>query len=107
VRPFRRDAALFVAVQTDATRSNSLPHRQLRARTVTSSEAAIASVSPFGVDVADVGGGRRAARAEQKDALPSIVPVLAAVLPQLDRSRCAPGTRRETIFSGFARLGGP
>jgi hypothetical protein len=55
--PFRCDPALFVAAQTVATRSNSLPRRQLRARTVTSSEAAIASASPFGVDVAGVGRG--------------------------------------------------
>ena len=57
VRPFRCDPALFVAAQTAATRSNSLPGRQLRARTVTSSETAIASRDSVGVDRTDVGRG--------------------------------------------------
>src|ERR1043166_1740412 len=107
VRPFRCDAALFLAAETDATRSNSLPRRQLRAGTVISSEAAIANASPFGVDVAGVGRGdaRRARGAEGHSSFdrsrPGCRPTAAGPVPM------CPGTRRETISSGFARLGGP
>ena len=85
VRPFRFNPALLVAAQTAATRSNSLPGRQLRARTVTSSETAIASRDSVGVDRTDVGRGEARRARSGRTLFLRIAPVLAAVLPHLDR----------------------
>src|SRR5207249_8900264 len=93
-RANRRDPEQFLAAQAVASAYRHLMRGSDRER------------EPVRRGCGGCGAWRRAARAERKDTLPSIVPGLAAVLPQLDRSRCAPGTRRETIFSGFARLGG-
>ena len=105
--PFRCDPALLVAAQTVSTRSNSLQHRQLPARTVTSSGASIASRAHVGVDLTDFlhGEARRARGAERHSSFdrsrPGGCPAAAGPVPMCPRNAAG------NYFQWFCPFGGP